>query len=71
MNKKYGIIQLRGAGDIIIGLPIAKYIHNFGNDVYWVIDEIFYEAFQYAAPYINFIPLKPEAQIHGNIFNEF
>jgi hypothetical protein len=69
--KKYGIIQLRGAGDVIIGLPIAKHIYNLGHEVYWVIDKHFYKAFQNAAPYINFIPLEPEGVIHGNIFNEF
>lgn len=69
--KKYGIIQLRGAGDVIIGLPIAKYIYNMGHEVYWVIDEHFHESFSSVAPYVNWIPLKPEGQIHGNIFNEF
>lgn len=71
MSKKYGLIQLRGAGDIIIGLPIAKFIYNLGHEVYWVIDEHFHKSFQYAAPYINFIPLKPQGNIHGNIYNEF
>jgi len=30
MSKKLGLIQSRGIGDIIIGLPIAKYYHDRG-----------------------------------------
>ena len=65
---KLGIIQTRGGGDIIIALPIAKYFFNRGYDVHWIIDQNFYEAFKYAAPYVNFIPISvEESEIQSNI----
>ena len=67
-----GIIQLRGAGDALIALPIAKYFYNQGHDVYWVIDEAFHKAFSYAAPYVNFLSLKVEEKtIQSNIRNPY
>lgn len=54
---KIGIIQTRGLGDIIIAAPIADYYISRGCTVYWPIDSDFIEAFQYAFPRINFIPI--------------
>lgn len=72
MTQKIGMIHLRGAGDNIIVLPIAKYWHDQGLEVHWVIDDNFYEAFKYAAPYVHFHPLKEEeSKLHTNIRNPF
>lgn len=69
---KLGIIQLRGAGDALITLPIAKHFYNQGHDIYWVIDKAFHEAFSYAAPYVNFLPLQVEEKtIQSNIRNPY
>ena len=69
---KLGIIQLRGAGDALIALPIAKYFYNQGHDVHWVIDKVFEKSFSYAAPYVNFLPLQVEEKtIQSNIRNPY
>lgn len=70
--SKLGFIQLRGAGDALICLPIAKYFYDKGHEIYWVIDRIFYDAFKYAAPYVNFLPLQvEETTIQSNIRNPY
>lgn len=69
---KIGIIQLRGAGDCLIALPIAKFLYNKGMEVYWAIDHKFYEAFKYAAPYAKFISVSvDEKTIQSNIRNPY
>ena len=69
---KIGMIQLRGAGDCLIALPIAKWLHNKGMKVYWAIDHKFYDAFKYAAPYVNFISVSvDEKTIQSNIRNHY
>ncbi len=71
-SEKLGIIQLRGAGDCLIALPIAKYFYNQGHEIYWVIDAKFEKAFQYAAPYVKFIPLAvDEETLWSNIRNPY
>lgn len=64
---KIGLIQSRGIGDIIIALPIAKYFHEQGHEVYWPIDERFISTFRPAAEYANFIPFKFEHNLDGFI----
>lgn len=69
---KIGIIQLRGAGDCLIALPIAKWLHKKGMEVHWAIDHKFYEAFKYAAPYVKFISVSvDEKTIQSNIRNPY
>lgn len=70
---KLGMLQLRGAGDCIILVPIAKHWVDQGNEVYWVIDNAFKDSFAYAFPYINFIGLSPisESDVQGNIRSSF
>ena len=55
---KIGLIQSRGIGDIIIGLPIAKYFVDQGHVVLWPINEEFMSSFVNAAPYVEFLPVK-------------
>lgn len=65
---KLGIIQPRGAGDIIITLPIAKWFYKKGIEVHWVIDQVHIKAFQYAAPYVKFHSISVnENEIKSNI----
>lgn len=72
MALKIGIIQLRGAGDCLIAVPIAKYLYKKGMDIDWVIDQKFYESFKYAVPYVNFHPLSVEEKtIQSNIRNPY
>jgi len=69
---KIGIIQLRGAGDCLITVPIAKYLFKKGMDIHWVIDEKFYKGFKYAFPYVKFYPLSVEEKtIQSNIRNPY
>jgi len=72
MTIKIGMIQLRGAGDCLIAVPIAKYLYNKGMELHWVIDEKFYTAFSYAVPYVKFYPLSVEEKtIQSNIRNPY
>ncbi|HLH90540.1 MAG TPA: hypothetical protein VKX28_18970 [Xanthobacteraceae bacterium] len=57
---KIGLIQTRGIGDIIIALPIAKYLVDQGHTVAWPIYAPYVPPFQAAAPYVQFIPLGGE-----------
>ena len=54
---RIGIIQTRGMGDIIIAAPIAMYWLERGHEVFWPIDSEFLEAFTYALPGIQFLPV--------------
>ncbi len=54
---KIGLIQTRGIGDIVIAIPIASYFINLGYEVYWPIDQGFYQFFQEACPDIHFSPV--------------
>jgi hypothetical protein len=55
---KIGLIQTRGIGDIIIALPIARYLIEQGHTVLWPIYAPYVRPFQWAAPYIRFLPLE-------------
>jgi len=65
MKKTLGLIQSRGIGDIIIALPIAKYYHDRGVEVYWPIDARFLPSFQNAVDYVKFIPFPFHPTIDG------
>jgi len=72
---KIGFIQVRGIGDCIVALPITKYYHNLGHEVYLALDERFCESFQYAAPWCTFVPVpfsafKPELGIYNEYWYE-
>lgn len=72
MGIKVGIIQLRGAGDCLIAVPIAKWLYRKGMEIHWVIDGAFYKAFKYAVPYAKFYPLTvEESTIQSNIRNPY
>ena len=61
MEKKHsrlGLIQSRGIGDIIIALPIAKWYHDRGFEVFWPIDRRFYSSMKDAVNYVNFMPFE-------------
>lgn len=64
-NMKLGIIQSRGLGDIIIALPIAHYYHQQGYEVHWPITDHWVEQMQNLAPYVRWLPVKPD---HGPFF---
>lgn len=57
MNKKIGIIQSRGLGDIVIALPIALEYHQAGHEIYWPICEPFIPSFKDTVPWIHWIPV--------------
>ncbi len=61
---RIGIIQTRGMGDIIIAAPIAMHWVDRGHEVLWPIDSEFLEAFTYALPSIQFLPV--DRSITGN-----
>lgn len=59
-NKKLGIIQTRGLGDIIIALPIAKHFTDEGYHVHWPVTDTWVEQLTHHAPYIKWIPVTPD-----------
>lgn len=65
MKMKLGLIQSRGMGDIIIALPIAKWYHDRGFDIYWPININFIGTFIDAILYVNFIPFDFNDDLNG------
>lgn len=63
--RKLGLIQSRGIGDIIIALPIAKWYHDRGFQVYWPIDGRFFSCFRGAVDYVQFIPFPFKPSLEG------
>ena len=68
MQKKIGIIQSRGLGDIIIALPIAKYHYDKGSVIYWPICEEFVSNFVDSVPWVNWISVPTDNR--GQFFFE-
>lgn len=66
MSKKFGIIQSRGLGDIIIALPIAKHYANQGYEVIWPICEEFWGSVKHHAPWVKWVPIVTDSQ--GDFF---
>jgi predicted O-linked N-acetylglucosamine transferase (SPINDLY family) len=58
MAEKIGIIQTRGIGDIIIGLPIADFFLERGMEVCWPVDEHYAPMFQRVKPEIKFVGVE-------------
>lgn len=56
-NKKLGLIQSRGLGDLVISLPIANFYRKQGWDIYWPICEPFMGSMTQGAPWVKWIPL--------------
>ena len=67
-NKKVGIIQSRGLGDIIIALPIARHYRDQGYEVYWPVCEPFYEQMMRAAPWVAWLAVPVDER--GEFFYE-
>lgn len=55
MNKKIGIIQSRGLGDIVIALPIAFEYYENGHEIYWPICDNFISSFKETVPWVNWL----------------
>jgi hypothetical protein len=60
MTKKLGIIQSRGLGDIVIALPIAKFYHDQGYEIYWPICEEFIPSVKTQAAWVNWLAVKTD-----------
>ena len=65
-KKKLGIIQSRGLGDLVIGLPIAHHYAEQGWDIYWPIAQEFMSSMTQGAPWVHWVPRPVDAQ--GNFF---
>jgi len=59
-QKKFGLIQSRGLGDIVIALPIARAYHNEGYLVHWPICEEFVDSVKDHAPWVKWIPIPTD-----------
>jgi hypothetical protein len=59
-KKKLGVIQSRGAGDIIIALPIAWEHYKQGYDIYWPFCEQFIPSFKETAPWVNWLAVPQD-----------
>lgn len=62
MNKKIGIIQSRGLGDIVIALPIALEYHQAGHEIYWPICQPFVASFKETVPWVNWLSVPVDRQ---------
>lgn len=61
-NKKLGIIQSRGLGDILIALPIANYYKKQGWEIHWPICASFVKNFESHVPWVNWISVPVDKQ---------
>ncbi len=59
-NRRLGIIQSRGLGDLVIALPIARWYADQGWDIYWPICEEFMPSMSQAAPWVKWIPIPTD-----------
>jgi hypothetical protein len=59
-QKKLGLVQSRGLGDIIISLPIAHYYHQEGYHVHWPIVDAWVPQMERAASWVKWIPISPD-----------
>lgn len=64
--SKLGILQSRGLGDLLIALPIAKYYHDQGYEIYWPICEPFWNSVKDVAPWVKWIPIPVDSR--GDFF---
>lgn len=56
-EKRIGMVQSRGLGDLVIALPIADYYYQQGYQVHWPICEEFISHMIHAAPWVHWIPV--------------
>lgn len=61
-KTKRGICQSRGLGDIVIALPIAKFYHDKGDEIYWPICDEFMSSFTKTVPWVNWISVPTDQQ---------
>ena len=61
-RPRFGIIQSRGLGDLIIALPIAKHYYDQGYNVVWPICDEFFSSMTSAAPWVNWIPMQTDKE---------
>ena len=66
MTKKFGIIQSRGLGDILITVPIADWYRQQGYDIYWPICEEFWGSVKESVPWVKWIPIPADPR--GDFF---
>jgi hypothetical protein len=59
-DKKLGIIQSRGLGDIVIALPIAKHYADQGYSIYWPICEEFVPSFEASVPWVTWLAVETD-----------
>lgn len=60
-QKKLGIIQTRGLGDIMIALPIALNYHEQGYHVHWPVVDAWVEQLAAQVPWVKWIPIQPDS----------
>lgn len=65
-KPRFGIIQSRGLGDLVIGLPIAYHYYEKGYQIVWPICAEFFDSMFNAAPWIDWVPI--EADQRGDFF---
>ena len=58
---KIGFIQVQGIGDILIAIPIARWLMRQGHEIVWPINAAFLDFCQLAAPDIGFIAIDTAA----------
>ena len=59
-QKKLGICQSRGLGDLVIALPIAHHFDLEGWEVYWSILDQWVEQMSAVAPWVKWIPIRQD-----------
>ena len=66
MSKKFGIIQSRGLGDILMVIPIAHYYKEQGYTIHWPICNSFWPSVKDTVPWVSWIPIPEDTK--GDFF---
>lgn len=59
-KPRFGIIQSRGLGDLVIALPIAYHYYQQGYQVVWPICREFFTSMFNAAPWVEWVPMETD-----------
>ena len=59
-KPRFGIIQSRGLGDLVIALPIAYHYYQQGYQVVWPICAEFFDSMFNAAPWVDWVPMEAD-----------
>lgn len=59
-QKRLGIIQTRGLGDILVALPIARHYYDQGWEVVWPVCSPFFSSLVHSVPWVRWLTVDAD-----------